>query len=97
MQHKPICKRFALEQNQGGTALNIDAGAGVSVLQIVEAVSRKLDAYYVPSSSRPYLPSWIHSVPISKSQRLPGWTQPASSLTNIVASVVSSCQVKPGP
>jgi UDP-glucose-4-epimerase GalE len=88
----------ALEQNQGGMVLNIGSGAGVSVLQIVETVSREVEQRitYHPRPGRPGDPAYIVS-DISKAQSLLAWTPTVSSLSNIVASVVSSCQVKPRP
>lgn len=88
----------ALKQNWAGTVLNIGSGTGVSVLQIIEAVSKQVGhpIKYDPRPARSGDPAY--TVPdISKAQRVLGWTPVASSLTYIVASVVSSCQVKPRP
>ena len=87
----------ALKFVQGGPAgevINIGSGEGVSVLQIIKAVSRKLgrDIPYCPRPARPGDPACAISN-ISKAEKLLGWTPVASSLENIVASVISSSQV----
>jgi hypothetical protein len=85
----------AVEQNQAGTVLNIGSGTGVSVLQIVEAVSKQIGKpiKYHPRPDRSGDPAYTVS-DISKAHSFLGWTPVASSLTNIVATVVSSCKVK---
>jgi UDP-glucose 4-epimerase len=88
----------AVQQSQAGAVLNIGSGTGVSVLQIIEAVSKEVGqpVMFLPRPGRSSDPAYAVS-DISKAQRLLAWTPVASSLTNIVASVVSSCKVKTRP
>ena len=83
-----------VEEGPAGEVINIGSGEGVSVLQIIEAVSRKLgqDIPYYRRPARPGDPACAISN-ISKAEKLLGWTPVASSLGNIVASVISSSQV----
>jgi UDP-glucose-4-epimerase GalE len=84
----------AVKQNRAGTVLNIGSGTGVSVLQVIEAVSKEIgqSVIFQPRPPRSGDPAYTVS-DISKARSFLGWTPVASSLTNIVASVVSSCKV----
>jgi UDP-glucose 4-epimerase len=88
----------AVKQNRAGTVLNIGSGTGASVLQIIEAVSKEVGqpVMFHPRPARSGDPAYTVS-DIFKAQSFLGWTPVASSLTNIVASVVRSCKVKPRP
>jgi UDP-arabinose 4-epimerase len=83
-----------IQEGPAGEVINIGSGEGVSVLQIIEAVSRELgqDIPYYQRPARLGDPACAISN-ISKAERLLGWTPVASSLGNIVASVISSSQV----
>lgn len=88
----------AVAQGQPGTVLNVGSGTGVSVLQIIEAVSKEVGQPVKFHRRPPHSGDPAYTVSdISKAQSFLGWTPVASSLTNIVASVVSSCKVKPRP
>jgi UDP-glucose-4-epimerase GalE len=84
-----------VQEGPAGEVINIGSGEGVSVLQIIEAVSRKLgqDIPYYRRPARPGDPACAISN-IFKAEKLLGWTPVASSLGNIVASVISSSQVR---
>jgi UDP-glucose-4-epimerase GalE len=84
----------AVKQNRAGTVLNIGSETGVSVLQVIEAVSKEIgqSVIFQPRPPRSGDPAYTVS-DISKARSFLGWTPVASSLTNIVASVVSSCKV----
>jgi UDP-glucose 4-epimerase len=71
-------------------------GSFVSVLQIIEAVSKEVGqaVRFHPLPVRSGVPAYTVS-DISKAQKVLGWTPVASSLTNIVGFVISSCKVKP--
>lgn len=84
-----------VEEAQHGEVINIGSGVGVSVLQIIEAVSNEVGqpTAYLPRPARPGDPA--HSVSnISKAKRLLGWEPVASSLMNIVTSVIHSYQIR---
>ncbi len=76
-----------------GEVLNIGSGIGVSVLQIIDEVSKELGSRvkYYPRLPRPGDPA--HSVSdISKATKLLNWEPVASSLPNIVGSVIKSAR-----
>jgi UDP-glucose-4-epimerase GalE len=84
----------AVKQNRAGTVLNIGSGTGVSVLQVIEAVSKEIGQSVIFQARPPRSGDPAYTVSdISKARSFLGWTPVASSLTNIVASVVSSCKV----
>lgn len=76
-----------------GEVINIGSGTGASVFQIIEEVAKEVGqpVTYLTRPSRPGDPA--HSVSdISKAQKLLGWEPVASSLPNIVGSVIHSCR-----
>lgn len=84
---------YYLEAMEIGEVVNIGSGIGVSVFEIIEAVGKEIGqpATYYPRPARPGDPA--HSVSdISKARRLLGWEPVASSLPNVVGSLISSCR-----
>jgi UDP-glucose 4-epimerase len=69
-----------------------------SFVSVIETVSKEVGAAcQVPSSSGRFeRPAYTVSN-ISKAQKVLGWTPVASTLTNIVGFVISSCKAKPRP
>lgn len=84
-----------VEQGHPGAVVNIGTGAGVSVLQIIEAVARQT-GHLVPfrcNLARPGDPAHVIA-DIALAHELLGWTPIASDLTAIVDSVVRSCHIR---
>ena len=84
-----------VENCEAGEVINIGSGVGVSVLQIIRTVSgqsgRPLP--YQVGPARPVDPACVVS-DIAKAQRLLGWRPVESTLANIVASVIRSCETR---
>jgi UDP-glucose 4-epimerase len=81
----------SVEAMETGEIVNIGSGTGASVFQIMDAVRKDVGrpVPYYPRAARHGDPA--HSVSdISKARNLLGWDPVASSLLNIVGSVVSS-------
>jgi UDP-arabinose 4-epimerase len=84
-----------VEQGKDAAVINIGAGVGVSVLEIVREVGRQL-GQPVPhriEAARAGDPGCAIS-DASGARRLLGWVPAASALDNIVGSVLRSCEVR---
>jgi UDP-glucose 4-epimerase len=84
-----------VEQGKDAAVINIGAGVGVSVLQIVREVGRQL-GQPVPhriEAARAGDPGCVIS-DASRARRLLGWMPAASALDNIVGSVLRSCELR---
>lgn len=78
-----------------GAVINIGSGSGISVLQIIETVSGQAGHPVAYQSWPARLGDPAHSVSdISKAKNFLGWEPIASSLPNIVASVIASCHAR---
>jgi UDP-glucose-4-epimerase GalE len=84
-----------VERGEPGTVINIGSGAGVSVLQIIAAVSRQAGKE-VPFSLSPERPGDA-AYAVSNSSRakeLLNWAPVSSNLDRIVSSVLRQCQMR---
>jgi UDP-glucose-4-epimerase GalE len=87
-----------VEERDVAEVINIGSGAGVSVLQIINAVTEQTGrpAPYHLYPARAADPACVVA-DISKAQKLLGWRPVQSNLENIVASVLRSCETRMHP
>jgi UDP-glucose-4-epimerase GalE len=89
--------RFVREGNSGNI-INIGSGVGTSVLQIIEAVREQagVPVPYIVEAAHEGDPASAVS-DITKARRLLGWNPVESRLSDIVSSVILSCQTRVEP
>ena len=85
-----------VQQGHQGRVINIGSGVGISVLQIIDMVTRQLGKRidFHAADARPGDPASVVS-DIAKARTILQWEPEESELTQLVASVIRSCPSRP--